>query len=65
MKYQVIVGNIGTVYDGDSWNDAKRDFGIYKRKSIEGVGRASGESVVLMEDGEPRWEHPGEQDTDN
>ena len=65
MRYQVIVGNIGTVYDGDSWNEAKKTYGEYKRISQSGVGRAGGESVTLMDGEEIKYEHFGDQDTDN
>jgi hypothetical protein len=53
MRYQVIVGNIGTVYDGTSKVNALKDFEEYKEQSESGVGRAGGENVVLFENGEP------------
>lgn len=59
MRYQVIVGNIGTVYDGNNYIDACKDYGEYKKQSIGTHGRASGEDVVLMEHGEPKLEHIG------
>lgn len=46
--YQVIVGNIGTVYDGNNHLIALRTFLAYKRSSMIGTGKASGESVILM-----------------
>jgi len=52
-KYQVIVGNIGTVYDGDDIIEAEENFKEYYNQSKDGYGRASGESVTLWVDGEP------------
>jgi len=52
-KYQVIVGNIGTVYAGDDLTEAKEYFKEYYEQSKDGYGRAGGESVTLMVDGEP------------
>lgn len=57
-KYQVIVGNLGTVYDGNSGLLARRAFADYKERSLDGSGgRASGEPVTLMEGGEVKDEH--------
>jgi hypothetical protein len=47
-RYQVIVGNIGTVYEGDNPVEARRLFGVYREQSRSQVGRAGGEDVVLM-----------------
>lgn len=52
MKYQVIVGNIGTVYDGNLKGAALGAYKEYCRQSETGYGRAAGESVVLYIDGE-------------
>lgn len=52
-RYQVIVGNLGTVYDGANPIEARREFGEMKRMSQAPLGRASGEPVTLMMDGEP------------
>ena len=53
MRYQVIVGNIGIVHDGDDLVEATTIFHDYCFLSTDGNGRASGEEVHLMEDGEP------------
>jgi hypothetical protein len=58
-KYVVIVGNIGTVHEGNNPVDACKVYGQYKRLSVDKVGRAAGESVVLMRDDEPMHEHHG------
>jgi len=52
-SYEVIVSNIGTVYRGSSRTEATRLFREYVALSKQGAGRAGGESVTLMEDGEP------------
>lgn len=61
-RYQVICGNIGTVYDGNDMIAANRDYGEYKRQSISGRGRAGGETVTLFDNDEIWREHIGEQD---
>ena len=55
--YQVLVGNIGTVYDGDIEADARAAFVEYRRASWAGDGRAAGEAVTLMSGGEPVEEY--------
>jgi hypothetical protein len=44
----VVVGNIGTVYDGPSRTDANRKFREYVKQSKETGCRASGEQVTLF-----------------
>jgi hypothetical protein len=57
-KYQVIVGNIGTVYDGDDKEKAYKDYRDYVRISQENNdGRATGEQVHFIQDGEPIMEY--------
>ncbi len=63
--YQVIVGNIGTVYDGASWGIARATFDDYATQSCEGYGRAAHESVTMTEDGEPILEHFGSADCES
>ena len=58
-QYEVIVGNIGTVYQGSNEKQAKQRFNEYVKQSKRGFGRAGGESVTLMESGEPKKEHRG------
>lgn len=59
MLFQVIVSNVGTVYSGDMHRDAVKTYQDYKKQSESMLGRAGGESVTLMEDGEPILEHEG------
>ncbi len=59
MSYQVIVGNIGTVYDGPELKKAIASFKRYMELSTIGGGRGGHEPVTLMKDGEIRKEfHP-------
>lgn len=51
-NYEVVVGNIGTVYSGHSKAKATLEYNGYVRDSKFGPGRASGESVTLFIDGE-------------
>ena len=57
VKYQVVVGNIGTVTSTSNGLDANRVFNEYVARSKSGYGRASGESVVLMRGDEILKEH--------
>ena len=56
-KYQVVVGNVGTVYDGNNVREAMRVYRTYRVESMFGKGRASGEQVTLFEDGDIRRLH--------
>ena len=60
VKYEVLVGNIGNVYSGNG-TEARRVFADYVKQSKSGYGRAAGEDVTIMRDGEPWKEHQGEQ----
>ena len=57
--YQVIVGNVGTVYDGTSNSDAIMTWIAYCDMSREGRGRAAGETVTILKDGEIANEYTG------
>lgn len=50
--FEVIVGGIEAVYRGTSSAEAADAFEDYMQRSKTGHGRARGESVVLLEDGE-------------
>ena len=60
MNYQVIVGNVGTVYDGDNRKEAEDAYADYVDFSKALMGRVGGEAVTLFCDGEILLEHPGE-----
>lgn len=57
--YEVICGNIGQVYSGGNYQNALDAFTIYQRRSINGEGRAAGEDVYMMRDGELHREFTG------
>ncbi len=58
-RFEVIVGNIGLAHDGNNRDYAKAMFRSYVKMSKLGWGRAAGEGVTLMEEGEPIMEHTG------
>lgn len=51
-KHEIVVSNIGTVYSGSDGQAAQRTFEEYSLASFEGVGRAAGEKVNWLVDGE-------------
>lgn len=62
VQWQVIVGNVGTVYDGPSRRDAYATFNTYRNDSARGIGRAAGEPVTLLRDGDVFREHLPKQE---
>lgn len=56
-KYQVLVGNIGITYDGDSKKEAMKIYDEYVKQSKTNKGRAGGEDVIVMCDDEPIKEY--------
>lgn len=64
-SYQVIVGNVGTVYDGVDESEAEKTYNDYVELSKSGYGRAGNEDVSLMRDGEPLKEHFGRHDEED
>ena len=58
--YEVIVGNVGSVYHGKSRTTALATYESYVEISKEHVGaRCYGEDVTLLVDGEIEREHTG------
>lgn len=57
--YEVIVGNVGTVYSGKSKRVADAKFDGYVAASNSGAGRAGDEDVTMMCNDEPCREHQG------
>lgn len=55
--WQVVVGNVGTVEDTSDRARAHDIYWVYVQYSDAGVGRAAGEPVYLMCDGEIEKEH--------
>ncbi len=58
-QYQVIVGNVGNVYDGDNKQEAYKHYSEYVYLSKYDTGIASGESVTIMDGGEVENEFAG------
>ena len=58
-KFQVVVGNIGTVYDGNNYMQAQARYAAYVKASKSPHGRAAGEPVTLMHNGDIRCEYAG------
>jgi hypothetical protein len=59
--YTVIVGNIGTIGTFKSLTAARASFDEYVKMSVDGYGRAAGESVTLIRGEELIQEHEGTQ----
>lgn len=59
MNYEVIVGNIGKVYEGTNAKESLEIWQEYANQSANNYGRAAGEDVTLMRDGEPLSEYFG------
>lgn len=62
MHYQVVVSNIGTVYDGTDKIEAMVHYSECEELSTLGIGRFSGESVTMFADGEIFIEYHGENE---
>lgn len=56
-RYQVYVSNIGSVYRGDVEKVAIEIFRDYLRMSKEKIGRASEESVILLDGDRVKMEY--------
>lgn len=57
--YNVIVGNVGSVYAGKSKREAMLTAKCYEDRSRDNRGRCAGESVTVLRDGEVIWEYLG------
>lgn len=57
--FEVIVGNVGTVYSGPNKREAVLRYNTYVDRSKTGRGRCGDEDVTLMQDGEIVMEHDG------
>lgn len=58
-RFEVIVGNIGSVYRGTNKKEAFKKYHAYIELSKSGSGRAGGEDVTLMVNDEPLQEYGG------
>lgn len=61
-RFEVIVGNIGSVFTGEHEGNARRLFNSWRKLSINGQGRAAGEPVYLLMDDELVKEHDRSND---
>jgi hypothetical protein len=59
MKYQLHVSNIGLVHETDDREDALIEYLSYVMEVDDDIGRASGETVTLMESGDILKEYYG------
>jgi hypothetical protein len=57
--YEVVVGNVGNVYKGYDRDEALAAYDEYVDHSLNGYGRAAGETVTLFKDSEIEKEHEG------
>lgn len=55
--FQVVVGNLGQVYDGSNYMQARAVYAEYVRQSGAGIGRAAGEPVTMFHNGDIRCEY--------
>lgn len=62
VTYDVVVGNVGTVYSGPDSREAVRTYLAYVIESRGPHGRAVGEAVTLLRNGEPIREYAGTLD---
>ena len=58
-NYEIIVGNIGTVYRGTSRLEAFRIYHAYVELSKTDTGRGGDEPVTMMRDGDIAKEYEG------
>jgi hypothetical protein len=63
-RFEVVVGNIGCIPQ-PSLPKAEEVYREYVEQSKSGVGRAGGEFVTLLVDGEPLLEHFGDMDEED
>lgn len=58
-QWEVLVGNVGLAHEGYNGKEARKEYAAYVRISKSGGGRAGGETVTLIKNGEPVREHVG------
>lgn len=56
-RFQIVVSNIGTVHSGMNRLDAEREYKECCEMVDKHYGRASGETVTFIMDGEIQYEH--------
>lgn len=63
-KYELLVGNVGSVLITDDSKEAEDLYDEYVTLSKDHAGRAAGEPVTLFRDGEPWREYHGDSQDD-
>lgn len=58
-RYEVIVGNVGTVYDGPSKREAQKKFALYKKQSHVRGSRVFNEDIIILRNGDIYKDHEG------
>ena len=58
-KFEVVVGNVGTVYTGNNYMQAQCKYDRYVKASKQGDGRVAGEPVTLLHNDNIRMEYAG------
>ena len=61
--FQVVVGNVGHVYDGSNYMQASCIYAKWVKASKQGEGRAAGEPVTMFHNGEIKREYFGTLET--
>ena len=51
-RYEVLVGNIGTVYSGNDYIEALNCYSLYEERRLESSSRCYNESILLFVNGE-------------
>ena len=64
MNHEIVVGNIGCVYSGKNVKEAVVTFQTYTEYSKSGYGRAAGEAVTWLLNGEIYKEYFPPEDND-
>jgi hypothetical protein len=60
-NYEVVVGNVGTVYEGKDCKEATDIYKDYVKISKRRHGRAGGEPITLFRNGDIEKEHYGDE----
>ena len=63
--WEVLAGNVGSVYHGTDEDEARRKYAEYVERSTAGVGRVAHEAITLFCNDEIVLEHEGSQPADD
>lgn len=59
--FQIVVGNVGHVWQGNNYMQARSQYAAWVKQSKANGGRAKGEPVTLFHKGEIKAEYFGNQ----